>query len=110
MKKALLILSLCAAGSVFAGTAMVSGTAVTTGDCPLLNESVTPRLSNNVKGGWTCNEDNGYFGIGTAHEAGAGYQFEASNKGGTIQKNSCASVAANAQTCANTAADNASAT
>lgn len=114
MKKIALILSLCAASSAFAATAFPAAgqpvTGGTGGNCPLLDESVTPRLSNNVAGAYNCNTDNGYIGIGTASSGGAGWQYGASNKGGTISRESCTSVAANYVACAATAADAASET
>ncbi|HJW23830.1 MAG TPA: hypothetical protein VJ576_02940 [Rhodocyclaceae bacterium] len=112
MKKIIMAVSLvAAAGAAFAGTTMTNGTAVTggsSGACTLINTDVTPRLSNNVKGGYDCNTTTGYIGIGVASTAGQNKQFGLANKGGAIETATCASVAANAQTCANAAATTAS--
>lgn len=107
MKKVLLALSLIAAGSASAAT-ITSGTAIDTTACTLLAENVTPRLSKSVKGAYICNTTTGFIGVGTSHEAGKGTAYGAGNKGGAIAVETCTSVATNAQTCAETAATNAS--
>jgi len=82
MKKIIAIMLAMASTAAFSATAMTSGTEVTTTACIYLKEAITPRLSTDVVGSFSCTASK--VGIATAAVKGKGRAYGLNSDGGAI--------------------------